>query len=388
VLFISLPIIAAVKDGKIAGITNERPSESFDHMYSADTVCAGFIDIHNHGIGGADNVELFWTTDYTLERLPAHATTTVLASLTFPKNNQSTTDDVIACIEKKVGLAKPGQARIGGIHAEGPVIATCGGLPNSDLDISKENFERLLDSMPSLKIMTISPSLEQKRNYERIRALLERGVRPALGHDADASEASILGALKVATEYNSQLHITHMFNVSQFHHRNVSLCNFGMASRFPNKQGYEDLVPPSVEVIGDFVHLHPLTLQIVVDYKSNDTALITDAIMEAHEGKHAAYGTRDVEIKKKEGNHFVMLKGTETIAGSCSDLLSIFYNLVNVLTVPVERAVMMLSENPAKIAKLTDVGTLEEGKRADLVLFDSDLKLLKTLVDGKVAHEQ
>jgi hypothetical protein len=30
--------------------------------------------------------------------------------------------------------------------------------------------------------------------------------------------------------------------------------------------------------------------------------------MEAHEGKHAAYGTRDVEIKKKEGNHFVMLK--------------------------------------------------------------------------------
>jgi hypothetical protein len=48
------------------------------------------------------------------------------------------------------------------------------------------------------------------------------------------------------------------------------------------------------------------------------------------------------EIKKKEGNHFVMLKGTETIAESCSNLLSIFYNLVKVLNVPVERAVIRL----------------------------------------------
>jgi N-acetylglucosamine-6-phosphate deacetylase len=355
--------------------------------FRAEIVCAGFIDIHNHGIGGADNVDLFWTSDYTLEKLPARATTTVLASLTFPNDNQKRTENVIACIEKKVGNAKPNQTRIGGIHAEGPVIATCGGLPDSDIDISKDNFIALLDKMPSLKVMTISPSLEQPRNYERIRALLERGVRPAIGHDTNASESSILGALRVATEYNTQLHITHMFNVSTFHHRNVSLCNFGMASRFPNKQEYKGLVPPTVEVIGDFIHLHPLTLQVVVDYKSNDTALITDAIMEAHEGSNAAYGTRDVEIRKKEDTHFVCLKGTETIAGSCSDLLSIFHNLVHTLNVPVERAVMMLSENPARIAKLHDVGTLEPNKKADILLFDTDLSLQVTIIDGAIAFK-
>lgn len=367
-------------------MTSGRPSQVFEKTLCSDIVCSGFVDIHNHGIGGADNVEKFWMSDYTLEKLPARATTSVLASLTFPKENQSTTDKVIECIQEKVGLAKKGQSRIAGIHAEGPIIATCGGLPHSDINMPNERFAAFLDSMPCLKVMTISPSLEKGRNYERLRMLLERGIRPALGHDQDASEDSIIGALKVATEYDRQLHITHMFNVSRFHHRDVSLCNFGMATRFPKRHGYEGLIPPTVEVIGDFVHLHPLTLQIVVDYKHSDTALITDAIMEAHEGKNSAYGPRDIEVKKKEETCYVMLKGTDTIAGSCSDLLSIFHNLVNVLNVPIDRAVMMLSENPARIAGLTDIGTLEEGKRADILLFDQNLKLLYTLVDGVIAY--
>ena len=51
--------------------------------------------------------------------------------------------------------------------------------------------------MPSLRVMTISPSLEAKIDYARIRELLKRGVRVALGHDVAANEADILGALRI-----------------------------------------------------------------------------------------------------------------------------------------------------------------------------------------------
>lgn len=51
-----------------------------------------------------------------------------------------------------------------------------GGLPESDRDISLEEFERLIDSIPSLKLMTISPHIEAKSNYLRLQALLSRSV--------------------------------------------------------------------------------------------------------------------------------------------------------------------------------------------------------------------
>lgn len=75
------------------------------------------------------------------------------------------------------------------------MVNDLGAMPPTDRDISLDNFERLLDAIPSLKVMTISPHLEAARGYERIKALVRRGVVPALGHDKVASEAEILGAL-------------------------------------------------------------------------------------------------------------------------------------------------------------------------------------------------
>ena len=44
----------------------------------------------------------------------------------------------------------------------------------------------------------------------------------------------------------------------------------------------------------------------------------------------------------------MIIEGTSTIAGSCSSMLDIFHNLLNVVQVPVSEAVAMLSENPAR----------------------------------------
>ena len=92
-----------------------------------------------------------------------------------------------------------------------------GAMPPTARDISLDDFEKLLDAIPRLKVMTISPHLEADRDYERIKALVRRGVVPALGHDRVATEAEILGAL--ACSPDKKMHITHLFNVCSFHHR-------------------------------------------------------------------------------------------------------------------------------------------------------------------------
>lgn len=354
---------------------------------TCDMACAGFIDIHNHGLGGAPTVQEYWLSDHTLERLVRYGTTSVLASLIF-----STKDDAKQVLKLVIQRLKSifGQVRdklcvVEGIHAEGPIIATNGGLPDAECDMSVDDFKLLVNEMmPALKVMTISPSLEKLVQYQRLQYLLDLGVKPALGHDTVADEDSILSSLRLAAKKQCQLHITHMYNVSAFHHRKQTLCNFGLASRFPKLPSYHGIEPPTVELIGDTVHVHPLTLQFTLDYKGNDVAMISDAIMDAH-GGHVEYNDRQVEVCKKNEKNYAVLKGTNTIAGSCSNTLQIFHNLLCDLHVSVEKAVMMLSENPARIANLHHVGTLDIKKRGDVLLFDENYQLQHTVIAGRVA---
>jgi len=169
-----------------------------------------------------------------------------------------------------------------GIHAEGPIIQTMGGLPDSDTNMPIDHFKELVQQLlPALKIMTISPSLESKINYDRFRYLLETNVVPALGHDTIASEEDILGALRIAYIQSKPVHITHLFNVSKIHHREVSLVNFGLLSEYPKIDKYSSIVEPSVEIIGDLIHVHPLAIQLALQCKNRDKiAFITDAIMD------------------------------------------------------------------------------------------------------------
>jgi N-acetylglucosamine-6-phosphate deacetylase len=360
-----------------------------DEMSGA-LVCAGFIDIHNHGIGGANTVEEYWLSDYSLENLVQYGTTSLLCSIFFPSDEKS--KKIIAQVTDRLkvlcSVVRQGKTVVEGIHAEGPIIATCGGLPETKSDMSLEEFKLLVDSMmPALKVMTISPSLEKQVNYERMKYLLEKGVRPALGHDAEADEQSILASFHLAAEKKCQLHITHLYNVSSFHHRKQSLCNFGLSSRFPNLPDYKNIQTPTVELIGDTVHVHPLTLQLTIDYKSNDIALISDAIMDVH-SKGVDYNNRKVEVCRNNHTNYAVLKGTSTIAGSCTNSLQIFHNIVRYINTPVEKAIMMLSENPARIANLTHLGTLEVGKRGDVLIFDNNYELQTTIIAGKVAWKR
>jgi len=47
----------------------------------------------------------------------------------------------------------------------------------------------------------------------------------------------------------------------------------------------------------------------------------------------------------------------------------------------------MAASNPARLLKIeTDCGSIEEGKRADLVALDADGNVRLTIVGGEIAH--
>ena len=62
--------------------------------------------------------------------------------------------------------------------------------------------------------------------------------------------------------------------------------------------------------------------------------------------------------------------------------------MVNIPEMPLCDAVKMLTETPAKIQRLSDRGTLDAGKRADIVLFNDNLQVVRTIVGGRTVFEK
>lgn len=146
-------VIIDTKSGLIVEIGDGNGDNSnlkFDKTLRRSFVLPGFVDIHNHGLGGTKDVLDYWTNpEYTLSRLAKVGVTGCLATLTFP-SEPLLSRSLKACREvtRVIGKSKSG-AVVYGIHAEGPIIATYGGLPNSDT-ISKwsiSKFQKLLDDI-------------------------------------------------------------------------------------------------------------------------------------------------------------------------------------------------------------------------------------------------
>ncbi|XP_078360754.1 N-acetylglucosamine-6-phosphate deacetylase-like isoform X2 [Oculina patagonica] len=286
------PFDVVIEKGLIAAIDKCTGKCGSDKL-TCHFLTPGFVDIHNHGMGGADDVAEFWCNPgFTRAKLVQSGTTSFLATVVFPEHPLSSkTDKLLQTLESQVGLFDGEGAVLEGIHSEGPIITDLGGLPGSYNDMTANEFEQLLDKMHHLKIMTISPHAEASSNFERIKCLLKRGIGPALGHDKQASEDEILAALSLSK--TQQFHLTHLFNVCSFHHRSPGLVNFGLLDELPNLPKYSGIKTPTVEIIGDLTHVDPLTISLLLKSRHfQNIAFITDCVLESIPGKTIKYGNR------------------------------------------------------------------------------------------------
>jgi N-acetylglucosamine-6-phosphate deacetylase len=130
-------------------------------------------------------------------------------------------------------------------------------------------------------------------------------------------------------------------------------------------------------VILDGVHLADDTARLVWHAAAGRMALVTDAVAAAGVGD-GSYRLASIDVQVTGG---VARDGNHALAGSTVSMIEAVRNLVE-LGAPLEAALAAASEVPARIAGRDDLGTLEPGARADVVVLDDSLAVERVLADG------
>lgn len=325
-------------------------------------VVPGFVDIHNHGGGGASFTS--GTADDVVKGIHTHrlhGTTTLVAS--------TVTGDM-DFLAQRAGLLSElaEQGDIAGIHFEGPFISPCRkGAHSEELlrDPDPADVRKLIDAARGHATM-VTLATELPGGIDSVRLLADHGVIAAIGH-TDATYEQTVQAIEAGATV-----ATHLFN---------AMPPLGHREPGPIAALLED-ERITVELINDGTHLHPASLQLAFHHAGADrVAFITDAMDAAGFGD-GRYMLGPLEVEVADGVARLVEGGS--IAGSTLTLDRAFKRAVTIDRLPVEDAVAALSANPAKLLGRYDrIGSLEPGKDADLVLLDSDFELKGVMRRGE-----
>ncbi|WP_308310710.1 N-acetylglucosamine-6-phosphate deacetylase [Streptomyces sp. GbtcB6] len=321
----------------------------------------GFVDIHNHGGGGASFSS--GTADQVLTGVHmhrVHGTTTLVVS---------TVTDEMDVLARQAGLLSElaEQGEIAGIHFEGPFISPCRKGAHSEAllrDPDPAEVRKLVDAARGhAKMVTLATELPG--GIESVRLLAEHGVIAAVGH-TDATYEQTVAAIDAGATV-----ATHLYN---------AMPQIGHRAPGPITALLED-ERVTVELINDGTHLHPAALQLAFHHAGPDrVAFITDAMDAAGFGD-GRYLLGPLEVEVTDG--VARLADSGAIAGSTLTLDRALRRAVTVDRLPVEHAVAALSANPARLLGLYDrVGSLEPGKDADLLVLDADFTLKGVMRQG------
>jgi N-acetylglucosamine-6-phosphate deacetylase len=319
----------------------------------------GFVDLQVNGFAGVD----FFSADGAQYRRAGSALLETGVTSFQPTFITSPEEDLAAALAEvpRDGAAGP---RILGVHLEGPFLAPerLGSHPAaSRRDPDADLLERLLRAGP-VSHVTLAPELPGA--LELVELLRRRGVTVACGHsNATADEAREAFARGAVT-------VTHLFNAMRpFEAREPGLAGAALAA--------DDVV---VQVILDGVHLADETAKIVWHAAAGRVALVTDAVSGTGLGD-GRYSLGSVEVEITDG---VARRSDDTLAGSTVTMIGAVRNLV-ALGAPVAAALAAASTVPARVARRSDLGRLEPGATADVVVVGDGLEIERVLTSGRDA---
>ncbi|KUH36562.1 MULTISPECIES: N-acetylglucosamine-6-phosphate deacetylase [Streptomyces] len=329
---------------------------------SGHWVVPGFVDLHNHGGGGASFTS--GTLDEVLRGIRTHrlhGTTTLVAS--------TVTGDMDFLAHRAGELSELAeQGDIAGIHFEGPFISPCRKGAHSEAllrDPDPAEVRKLVDAARGHARM-VTLATELPGGIDSVRLLAEHGVIAAIGH-TDATYEQTVEAIDAGATV-----ATHLFN---------AMPGLGHRAPGPIAALLED-ERVTVELINDGTHLHPAALELAFHRAgAARVAFITDAMDAAGFGD-GVYSLGPLAVEVRDGVARLVEGGS--IAGSTLTLDTAFRRAATVDGLPVEAVVQAISANPAKLLGLYDrIGSLEPGKDADLVVLDADFALAGVMRRGE-----
>ncbi len=356
--------------GRIARVhagASPRPGD----LRFADALCLpGLVDLQVNGAAGASYDDeaaavRARATRHHLER----GTTALLATLVSAPLERLT-----AALERLASEVDPAGPVVG-VHLEGPFLAVekRGAHPASALrDPTPDAVARLLESAHgTLRMLTLAP--ERPGALEAVRLLVESGVVVCAGHTL-AGEPELAPAIAAGLSF-----VTHVGNASDWPTR-----------RFDPELGYRRSEPGLVgtflfeerlrgSLILDGRHLHPGLVRALVRLRGPEAiALVSDAAPFAGLGP-GRYRMGGLEAEVRPAGFATTGEG---LAGSMITLADALRMAVLEVGIPLDAAVRMASETPARTIGLERKGRIAAGFDADLLLADAELRPLAVFQAG------
>ena len=350
-----------IEDGYISSIGDRDVAGAESIDLGGMTILPGFIDVHIHGAIGVDVMD---ATPQALQDVSKYLTTQGVTGWlpTFvPASDENYASAVEAIAESMNGSG----ARILGVHYEGPFVNSlqCGALHKEHFKTysGPEDLERLRLPEDAIRMITLAPEIGG--GVELVRELKRQGWVISIGHTrAD------LKILDEACDAGAR-HMTHFMNaMPPLHHRAPGPIAWGLAR--------EDV---TFDVIADGIHLDPFMLRLLLKMKGvAGITLISDAIAAAGkgDGDYQIWGETITVSNGRTAN------ASGSIAGSVISMLDAV-RLMHSLGISYVELAQMGSSNPARLLGIYDVcGSIEVGKRADLVALDQNGNVKLTIVGG------
>ncbi|EDN9938837.1 N-acetylglucosamine-6-phosphate deacetylase [Listeria monocytogenes] len=322
----------------------------------------GMIDVHIHG---AKNYDMMDGSTESIQAVSMACAETGCTSFLVTSVSSSLEDLIQMIRQTKKVIGKEKGAKIAGIHLEGPYLniekkgmQNPAHLRHPDLKEMKKIFDEA-DGL--IKMVTIAPELPG--GIELIDFLKKRGVLVAIAHSNATYEEAQDAFEKGAS------HITHCFNaMPAIHHRAPGL----VAAALEN-----DSI--SVQAIVDGVHLHPGIVRLIHKIKGPDKMVLTTDALQAMGVGDGEYIFGGHQVTVTEG---VARLQDGTLASS-TVTMNKSLRLSNEFGINLQDTIQMATSTPADILGMKNLGRIEKGYSADLVLLDKKFEVLSTWINGE-----
>lgn len=354
----------SVQGGKIAAIGQNLGREDEEFDLSGCTVIPGFVDMHIHGCRGFD------TCDGTREAVSGMAEYLVTKGVTsFCPTTMTVSHEEIEravyCVRECMDHPPEGAA-VQGVNMEGPYISLKRkGSQKGDF-VRNPNWNEFSDlckrTGDAVRIVDIAPEC---RGATEFITKASQICRVSMAHtEADYDQATESFRTGIT-------HVTHLFNAMP-----------GLAHREPGAVGAVfDNNSVKAELICDGFHIHPAVLRIAFRLLGEDRAVVVSDSMRAAGQPDGLYDLGGQTVCVKHGQARI---ADGTIAGSTTNLYEEFKNLVG-YGIPFREALKAATINPAiEIGREDAIGSIREGKSADLVVLDGELNLKLVVARGKI----
>jgi len=361
--------LAIIFDEKIEKIVDVSEVNTADYEIidaCGKYVAPGLVDMHIHGYLGAD------VSDGNLNDLKMMAEGIIKNGVTAwcPTTMTVSKTEIEAAFDTVRTLKSSSEyygSRILGVNSEGPFINSAKKGAQAEEHILKPDADFIKKHSDIVKLFTVAPEVDGAA--ECIKTVSkDTDVLISMGH-TDATFEQALDGIECGVR-----HTTHLFNaMTALSHRSPGVVGAALSS---------DNV--SCELIADTFHVNKGLFGLIAKIKGDKLCLITDCVRAG--GMPDGDYTLGGQPLHKEGIKCLMPDGT--IAGSVLNLNNAVYNLYENTDLEIYEAVACASLNPAKaLNEDAEIGSLEVGKRADIIIADEKFNVSMTILGGEIRYK-